>query len=284
MRALVFGAGGMLGLALVAAAEERQWPVQGAARAAVDVTDAGAVRAAVAAFAPDLVVNAAAFTQVDRCESAREVAFAVNAEGAAAVAAACATAGARLVHVSTDYVFDGTARRPIPEDASPAPLSVYGASKLSGERRVQASGAAALVVRTSALFGRGGPNFVDAIIRKLRAGERLEVVSDQVTAPTWTPFLARAILDLGESGATGAVHYRNREPLSWYDLARAVADEIGSAAVITPIGSAESVRPARRPAYSVLAVERYESIVGRAVELWRDGLRAHLAHHSEERE
>jgi len=284
VRLLVFGAGGMLGRALVAEAKAREWVVYGATHAEVDVADGDAVRAAVGAFAPELVVNAAALTQVDRCESEREQAFRVNAEGAGTIASACAAAGARLIQVSTDYVFDGTARAPIPETAEPGPLSVYGASKLEGERRAAGSGAAVLLVRTSGVFGRGGANFVDTVTRRLRAGDELRVVDDQLTAPTYAPFLARAIADLGESGATGIVHYRNREPLSWFELARAVADELGSAGVVEPTGSAEVARPARRPAYSVLAVDRFESIVGRPVELWRDGVRAHLAGGPEERE
>ena len=276
MRLLVLGASGIVGRAMVAEAGARGWPV------------VGLTRAALARLAPELVVNAAAFTHVDRCESEPERAFAVNGAAVGALAAECARAGARLVHLSTDYVFAGDADRPYREGDPTGPRSVYGASKLEGERQALAV-ADALVVRTSWVFGAGGANFVDTIAGRLRRREGpLRVVADQVGGPTYAPFLAKALADLGESEAAGVVHYQNREPVSWFQFARAIAAAIDPEADpdrdperrIEPATSAEVVRPARRPAWSVLDVARFEALVGRPVERWRDGLVLHLARES----
>lgn len=285
MRLLVLGAAGIVGRATVAEAGRRGWPVVGLTRAELDLVDADAVRAALLRHRPDLVVNAAAFTKVDLCESEPERAFAVNATAVGDLAGACGRTGARLVHLSTDYVFAGDAARPYREDDPTGPRSVYGASKLEGERQALTA-PGALVVRTSWIFGTGGANFVDTIAGRLRRGEGpLRVVADQVGEPTYAPFLAKALADLGESGATGMVHYQNREPVSWFQLARAIAETIAPGddpeespgTRIEPATSAEVVRPARRPAWSVLDVARFEGLVRRPVERWRDGLVRHLA-------
>lgn len=275
MRTLVFGGGGIVGRAMVAEASKRGWEVSGLSRGEADITDDEAVRAAIVAFRPDQVINCAAFTQVDRCESEPERAFAVNGDAVANLARAAAQEGARLVHLSTDYVFDGEGSAPFPEDHRTAPRSVYGASKLEGERRALGE-AANLVVRTSWIFGAGGPNFVDAIAGKLFAGERLRVVADQRGGPTYAPFLASALADLGEWGTSGVVHYQNRPPVSWYELAREIARRLEADAEIEPVSAADMPRPARRPAFSVLAVERFERLAGRSVESWSDGLDRHL--------
>jgi dTDP-4-dehydrorhamnose reductase len=283
MRVLVFGAAGIVGRATVAEARRRGWPATGFARADADVTDEAAVAAALAAHRPELVVNCAAYTRVDDCERDEAAAARVNDLAVGGLARACDETGARLVHLSTDYVFDGRSPRPYDEAASPAPLSAYGRTKLAGERRALAS-PRALVVRTSAVFGTGGANFVDTIAGRIRRGEGpLRVVDDQVTAPTYAPFLARALADLGESAATGLVHYRNREPVSWYEFARAVARELASDLEIVPVPTSEFPRPARRPARSVLAVEKFEATCGRRVEPWAEGLERHLAAAAEER-
>lgn len=277
MRTVVLGAGGIVGRATLAEARRRGWEATGFPREELDIRDGAAVRAAIEATAPGLVVNAAAFTRVDDCETETALAREVNGIAPGLVARACAASGARLVHLSSDYVFAGDREEPYDEGDEPAPLSAYGRSKLEGERQVLASGAEAIVVRTSALFGAGGPNFVDTIARLLRSGEGpLRVVDDQVTAPTWAPFLARAVLDLGESTVRGCVHYRNREPVSWYELARAIAAELGSPLEIVPVPTSEMPRPARRPARSVLAVKRFEREIERRVEAWPEGLRRHL--------
>jgi dTDP-4-dehydrorhamnose reductase len=298
MRVLILGGAGMLGRAVAAAARRRGEPALALSRRQADVTDPARLRYWLEAFSPDVVVNCAAYTKVDRCEGeGREEAWAVNGRAVGTVGEETARAGARLVQVSTDYVFDGQASAPYGEEAATAPLQVYGESKLEGERRALGFDHA-LVVRASWLFGPGGPNFAATIAGLIDRGERpLEVVADQQGAPTYTPFLAAALLDLAAGGASGIVHYRNHPPASWYAFASEIAriwrgggrrggrcaqgvpgPPGWSAAVeVVPIATAEHPRPARRPAYSVLAVERCEALLGRAVEPWLGGLAEYFA-------
>jgi dTDP-4-dehydrorhamnose reductase len=277
MRSLIFGGRGMLGRAVTEEAQRRGWPASALGHTEADVTDAATVGARVRDFAPDVVFNCAAFTAVDACEERRDHAFAVNGDAVGTLAAAAREAGATLVHVSSDYVFDGTAREPYGEDHATAPLSVYGASKLRGEERALAYDGA-VVVRASWLFGHGGPNFVLTMLRLIDAGKvPLRVVDDQVGCPTYTPFLAAALCDLAETGARGVVHYRNREPVSWFGFAREIVAGWDAGVEVLPVTTAEFPRPARRPAYSVLAVDRGEGLLGRRVEPWGDGLSEYLA-------
>jgi dTDP-4-dehydrorhamnose reductase len=277
MRVLIFGGRGMLGRALTGEAERRGWSVSAPGHVDADVTDAAAVRAQLREHAPAVVFNCAAFTKVDDCETKRDEAFAANGDAVGTIAAAAREAGAALVHVSSDYVFDGAASEPYAEDHTTAPLSVYGASKLRGEERaLEYDGA--LVVRASWLFGPGGPNFVATMLRLIDSGKvPLRVVDDQVGCPTYTPFLAAALCDLAAADARGVLHYRNREPVSWFGFARAIADGWRDGVEVLPITTAELPRPARRPAYSVLAVDRCEGILGRRVEPWGEGLSDYLA-------
>lgn len=272
MRCLVLGGTGMLGRAVVAEARSRGWAAVGLSREQGDVTDRERLAFWAGFFRPEAVINCAAYTKVDDCESAPERAFRVNGEAVAHVAAAAGSVGAHLVHVSTDYVFDGEAQEPYREDAPTAPLSVYGRSKLAGERHALAYDKG-LVVRTSWLFGPRGPSFVATMVRRIEEGNLpLRVVDDQRGCPTYTRFLAAALLDLALRGATGVVHYRNREPASWYSFATAIARQWSSTAEVVPVKTAQFPRPARRPAWSVLAVDRFEEIVGRPVEPWDWGL------------
>lgn len=278
MRLLVLGGTGMLGRALVREARARGFAALGPSHGSLDIRDGAAVARAIAGFAADVVVNAAAFTAVDRCESERETADAVNGHAVAGVAAACAAHGARLVHVSTDYVFDGRGSEPYREDHPIAPLSAYGASKAIGERHALAA-PDALVVRTSWVFGEGGPNFVQTM-RSLVAQGRvpLRVVADQVGCPTYTGFLAGGILDLVARRATGVLHYANRPAVSWHGFASAIVDLETPAVEVVPVTTAEFPRPAPRPAYSVLDVTRSEGLLGRRVEPWLLGLAEYLNH------
>jgi dTDP-4-dehydrorhamnose reductase len=287
MRCLVLGGTGMLGRRVVAEARSRGWAALGLAREQADVTDVAGITGDdrllgwAAAFRPEVVVNCAAHTRVDACETEPERAFAVNATGAAQAAALAERAGARLVHVSTDYVFDGRGSEPYAEDAPTGPLSVYGQSKLEGERRALDYDRS-VVVRTSWLFGPGGPNFVATMVSLIEAGRLpLRVVADQEGCPTYTGFLARALLDLAALEASGIVHYRNREPVSWYAFAVAIArlwsSGTAGAADVVPVTTAEFPRPAPRPAYSVLDVGRFERLAGRRVEPWEWGLVETLA-------
>ena len=250
MRALILGGAGMLGCAVVAEGRRRGASVLPLDLAdQVDITDRRQLLAQIAEIAPQLVVNCAAFTQVDACEEKRETAFEVNGRAVANVVAAAAGAGAALIHISTDYVFDGTASEPYREDAATNPLSVYGQSKLAGE--VEAlKYPRALVLRASWLFGDGGPNFVATMRRLIRQGHLpLRVVDDQIGCPTYTGSLARAIWDLAARGMRGIVHYRDREAVSWHGFAVEIARALDPTAEVVPVNTSEFPRPPPPPAY-----------------------------------
>jgi dTDP-4-dehydrorhamnose reductase len=283
MRTLVLGGTGMLGRAMVTEARSRSLPVLGLSHAQADIRDRVRLLYWVDAFRPELIVNCAAYTKVDACEGeGREAAFAINGEAVDNVVAAAQAVGARIVHISTDYVFDGRGSEPYREDDPVGPLSAYGQSKLDGERRALAHDRST-VVRTSWLFGAGGPNFVATIVRLIEEGKALRVVRDQLGAPTYTLFLARAVLDLAAIPAAdvrGVVHFRNREPVSWYEFATEIAGLwSGTRRIpeVVPVTTNEFPRPAPRPAYSVLDVARFEEAAGRRVEPWGWGLVDYLA-------
>ncbi len=274
MRLLVTGAAGMLGRDVVAAANDAGHEVVALARADLDIADAAAVRAAVLDARPDAVINCAAWTDVDGAEAEEAAATAVNGDGAGHVAAAAAEAGAHLLHVSTDYVFDGAAREPYPEDAPTAPASAYGRSKLAGERAVTAAGGEHAIVRTAWVFGPHGRNFVDTMRRLGADRDEVRVVDDQVGSPTYTGHLATALMSAAEDRLTGVLHVTASGRCSWFELARATFEEVGSACRVLPQTTAELGRPAPRPAFSVLASTRRDAPV---LPDWREGLRAHLA-------
>lgn len=240
-------------------------------RSALDITDPGAVRDAVSGRT--VVINAAAYTAVDDAESHEDDALAVNALGPANLARACAETGARLIHVSTDYVFAGDADTPYAEDDTPNPKSAYGRTKLAGEIAVRAAHPnGASVVRTAWLYGAGGRSFVATMLAKARAGEPVSVVTDQVGQPTWTRDVAVRIRDLIDAPA-GVYHATNSGSCSWWDLAVAVYDEIGAdASLVSRTTSADFVRPAPRPAYSVLGDDAARAVHIPALRPWRDAL------------
>ena len=254
-RWLVTGAGGMLGTDLVAALTARGELVTGMDRAGLDVTDAAAVTDAIARCGPDVVVNCAAWTAVDDAETAEEQALAVNADGAANLAASCAKLGARMVQVSTDYVFAGDAGRPYAENDVPAPRTAYGRTKLAGERavldRLPGSG---YVVRTAWLYGAHGPNFVRTMIKLEHQRPTVDVVDDQHGQPTWTVDVGRQIIALIHStAAPGIYHATSSGQTTWFGLAREIFGLLGAdPARVRPIPSSALSRPAPRPAYSVL--------------------------------
>jgi dTDP-4-dehydrorhamnose reductase len=275
MRVLVTGAAGMLGADVAAAAASAGHDVVALARADLDVTDARAVRAAVRAAGPDAVVHCAAWTDVDGAEAAEPAATAVNGAGAGHVAAAAAACGAHVVHVSSDYVFDGRAREPYPEDAPVRPLSAYGRSKLAGERAVAAAAPAGhAVVRTSWLFGPHGANFVDTMLRLGGERDEVTVVDDQVGAPTYTGHLAPALLAVAGQRLRGVLHVTGAGACSWWELARAAFAGAGVDCAVRRGTTAGLGRPAPRPAFSVLASTRRDAPV---LPAWQDGLAAHLA-------
>ncbi|MEK7348167.1 MAG: dTDP-4-dehydrorhamnose reductase [Candidatus Eisenbacteria bacterium] len=276
MRILITGANGMLGRALAERLASGHtlflW-----GRDEADLSDEAAVREAARGIEFDAIVHAAAFTEVDRCESEYELALRGNRDAVRYVALLARDRGAHFVTVSTDYVFDGTKGEPYVEDDPTAPVNAYGRSKLEGEKAALSSGAAALVVRTSWLFGPGGKNFVENIAGKLERGEALEVVDDQLGSPTYTRHLAHGIARLLGRGATGIVHVTNSGQTTWYGFAVAIARYLGSATPIAPISSDRIRRPAPRPAYSVLSGERYAGLAGERMPRWEDALHHYLA-------
>jgi dTDP-4-dehydrorhamnose reductase len=274
-RWLVAGVGGMLGTDLVAALAAHGESVTGLDRASLDVTDAGAVSDAIAGGRPDVVVNCAAWTAVDDAEAAEEQALAVNAGGAALLAAGCAAAGARMVQVSTDYVFAGDAGRPYAEDDVPAPRTAYGRTKLAGERavldRLPASG---YVVRTAWLYGAHGSNFVRTMIKLEDQRPTVDVVDDQHGQPTWTADVASQIIALIHADApAGIYHATSSGQTTWFGLAREIFGLLGAdPARVRPVPSSTLSRPAPRPAYSVLGHDAWARLGVPPIGDWRAAL------------
>jgi dTDP-4-dehydrorhamnose reductase len=273
-RWLVTGASGQLGTSLQALLRALGSHAFGFS----EVSDARAIEEKLDEVKPDVVVNCAAFTQVDACETREEEARELNGRAPGLLASAC-RGRCPIVQISTDYVFDGTASVPIPEDAIPAPRSAYGRSKLEGEQAVRAAGGEHLVVRTQWLFGPGA-NFVRTILRAARDDRDLRVVDDQIGRPTSTDVLARGIHAALARGARGTLHLACEGIASWYDLACA-AIELGAPrglcprVQVEPIPTREMPRPAARPAYSVLALDKARAL-GVSLPHWRDALAAYL--------
>jgi dTDP-4-dehydrorhamnose reductase len=273
VRWLVTGAAGMLGHDVLAALEGRE--VTALRRADLDVTDASAVAAAVAGH--DVVVNCAAWTAVDDAETHEAEALEVNGDGPRVLARACAGAGARLVHFSTDYVFDGSATTPYAEDAPLAPRSAYGRTKAAGETAVREElPDAHWVLRTAWLYGEHGPNFVRTMARLERERETVDVVDDQRGQPTWTGDLADRLVELVDSGApAGVYHGTNAGETTWFGFARAVFEKAGlDPERIRPTDSGSFVRPAPRPAYSVLGHDAWAAAGLAPMRSWQDALAA----------
>ncbi|MFH1038480.1 MAG: dTDP-4-dehydrorhamnose reductase [PVC group bacterium] len=273
---LVIGSGGLLGQACMGGLG-LPGGVGGVDIDACDITQPVRIEETLDSFQPDWVVNTAACTDVDGCEGNRALAWAVNARGAGNLARACSRRDIGLIQISTDFIFDGWNEEPYREDAAAAPLSVYGASKWGGEEEVRSAGGRHLIVRTSWLFGRGGKNFPDTILNAARSAHLLRVVSDQRGAPTYAPDLAAAIGELIRKDALGTVHVTNRGSCSWYEYALFVLAAAGRSTRAIPITSEELARPAARPKYSVLSLERYERITGRRMRPWQETVREYLS-------
>jgi dTDP-4-dehydrorhamnose reductase len=271
VKILVTGAGGMLGTDLSRALGDREVTALG--RRDLDITDAAAVSRAVAGH--DVVINAAAYTDVDAAESDEAAAFAVNAGGAGTLADAAAAAGARFVQVSTDYVFDGTATSPYAEDAPRAPLGAYGRTKAAGEELVLRHPRVYLV-RTAWLYGEHGSNFARTMLRLAADRETVSVVTDQIGQPTWSHDLATAIVGLLDAEAPfGTYHGTNAGAASWFDFARAIFEESGlDPERVQPTDSSAFVRPAPRPAFSVLGHAAWSAAGLTPPRPWREALHA----------
>jgi dTDP-4-dehydrorhamnose reductase len=274
-RWLVTGAGGMLGQDLVASLPQES--VTAVKRSDLDITSVDAVRDAVAGH--DVVLNAAAWTDVDAAEAFEEAATAVNGTGVGVLAAACRDAGARLVHVSTDYVFAGDATEPYAEDAPTGPVSAYGRSKLAGEHLVlQTLPDTGYVVRTAWLYGAHGRNFVTTMLKLAATRDTVDVVDDQLGQPTWSADLAARLVELVLHDAPAGIYHGTASgSCSWFDLAQAVFAGAGlDPARVRPTTSAAFVRPAKRPAYSVLGHDRWAAAGLGPMRDWRAMLAAAL--------
>jgi dTDP-4-dehydrorhamnose reductase len=281
MKVLVTGCNGQLGWEL-----KRSMP-QGVEAiwtdvAELDISNSIAVDDLVQKFHPDTIINAAAYTAVDKAETEKELSYKINRDGAGNLAKAAANVGARFLHVSTDFVFDGQGKPYQPSDKT-NPLSVYGASKFEGEQRVRASGAKALVVRTAWVYCSHGGNFVKTMLRLMAEKPALSVVCDQVGSPTWAKGLATTLWAYAQApeAATGIVHYTDSGVASWYDFAVAIQEEglalglLKVAVPITPIPATQYPTPARRPGFSVLDKGSTIAFFGAAPH-WRVQLRAML--------
>lgn len=269
---LVVGANGMLGQDLIALLGDRG---NGVDIADIDITSPESVMAVIGDLKPEVVINCAAYTDVDGCESNIETAMAVNGEGVGYLAMACRDIGALLVQVSTDYIFDGGKGTPYVEDDAPCPLSVYGESKLVGEMNA-AFCQEHLIVRTQWLYGLHGNNFVETMLRLGAERDELAVVDDQIGSPTWTVDLARAIVALVDAGCRGIYHAANAEFCSWNGFARAIFEEAGLNVSVKPMTTAELNRPARRPLYSTLECGKLSGDTGFRPQPWRNALREYL--------
>jgi len=281
VKVLITGARGQLGRAL------QETAPSGATLTAfghgdLDIGDAAAVSLVVVEQAPDLVINAAAYTAVDKAESDEAAAYRINGEAPGHLAAAASQSGARFVHVSTDFVFDGHGSVPYRPEQETDPLGVYGASKLAGENAALAADPQALIVRTAWVYGTTGHNFVRTMLRLMAERDEVRVVADQIGTPTYAPSLAGAIWALAQAGASGIHHWTDSGAASWYDFAVAIQEEalalglLERAVPIIPIATSDYPTPARRPHYSVLDKTSAIALIGRAAPHWRVNLRRML--------
>jgi len=274
MKVLVAGAAGQLGRDMTLAAGNAGHDVVGFGRAEMDVADADAVRRRLDLERPDIVINCAAWTDVDGAESDESGAFAINGTGAGNVAAGAREVGAAVVFVSTDYVFDGEKGEPYVESDQPAPLSAYGRTKLAGEEATAAANKRHFIVRSSGLFGIGGGNFVDTMLRLAESTNEVLVVRDQVGSPTYTWHLAYGLTRLIEGIEYGIHHMAAAGQCSWYEFAREIFEQAKTETKVLS-GTTEMLgRPAPRPAFSVLQSQREHAI---RLPSWHDGLAGYLA-------
>ncbi len=245
--------------------------------AELNITDVKQIRDAMDRCQPDVILNAAAFTRVDDCESRQEEVFRVNGMAVGLLAEAIQLTGALLVHFSTDYIFDGGKGSPYFEDDTPNPLSIYGASKLDGERRIIASGCRHLIIRTQWLYGEGGVHFVQTIRNLAASRPEIRVVDDQIGSPTHVVDLAQATYALLERGGAGIFHVTNSGQCSWFEFAVKILQLSGLSTKVSPCSTEAFPRPAHRPRYSVLSCEKMEKVLGYRLRPWEEALRDYMS-------
>ncbi|PKN87310.1 MAG: dTDP-4-dehydrorhamnose reductase [Deltaproteobacteria bacterium HGW-Deltaproteobacteria-1] len=269
MKVLLLGHKGMLGSDLMAQFKHRH-EVIGMDLDEIDITSASECHKAVTENNPQLVINAAAYTNVDACETDREACFAVNAEAVKNIAEACRGKNITVIHYSTDYVFDGNGSRPYREDDPCNPINAYGASKLAGENYLRQLTDNFIIMRTAWLYGAHGKNFVQAILDRARATGKLTVVDDQTGSPTCTRDLAAATELLVDKNARGIFHVTNRGSCTWFDFARKILKEARLETVeLLPMKTGDLKRAAKRPAYSVLGMQKFMETTGKTMQPWQ---------------
>lgn len=276
MKILLLGHKGMLGGDLLLKLN-MEHEVVGLDKEEINIVSASECKGAIKEIEPDIVINAAAYTNVDGCETAKDECFAVNAEAVKNIAGACRDKNIRIIHFSTDYVFDGTAKQPYKEDHQCNPINTYGASKMAGERYLRSLSDNYLLIRTAWLYGVNGKNFVQTILEKVKTTKKLTIVDDQIGSPTYTKDLAAAVDLLIKQNAKGIFHITNRGSCSWYQFAVKILQEAGIHEIdVTPIKSDQLQRPAMRPAYSVMSMQKFIRTTGKAMQPWQLGLQDYL--------
>ena len=270
---LVIGANGMLGRDLMSLLADR---ARGVDTMDIDITSSESTERVVKALRPSVVINCAAYTDVDGCETEQMRAMQVNGEGVANLASVTRVIGAKLVQISTDYVFNGGKGTPYVETDRPDPISIYGESKLAGEMKA-ALNPDHLIVRTQWLYGLQGKNFVETMLRLAEEKDQLDVVDDQIGSPTWTVDLARTLMALIGNGCRGIYHAVNSGSCSWNDFARAIFEEAGLTVKVNGMTTEQLNRPARRPLYSTLDCSKLARDIGHSLQPWREALKAYLA-------
>ena len=279
MRLLVTGATGQLGFEVARSFVRSGHEVMAPTRQELDLIDPSGVATFAREHKTDWVINCAAYTQVDQAESESGRAYIINRDSAGQLAGAVAEYGGRMLHVSTDFIFDGTQKQPYREADTPNPLGVYGQSKLEGEQAVLAALPTATVLRTAWVYGAHGNNFVKTMLRVAAEGKPLRVVDDQVGSPTWTADIVKAITALVNKNAAGVFHYTNAGETSWCGFAAAILEDAARIGfeiktdTVTPIPTAEYPLPATRPAYSVLDTEKIQTCLSLPIPQWRDSLK-----------
>lgn len=279
MKILLTGAQGMLAGAIKPVLEAHGHLLASFSRTGLDIRDPMAVKTTMKEVRPDLVLNMAAYTRVDDAESEPQQAFAINAQAVHTLAETCAGLNATLLHVSTDYVFDGQAQQPYPENAPPDPINTYGRSKWAGEQAIRDALQNHYIIRTAWLYGTGGPNFVDTIRKLARRQAPLRVVSDQRGAPTWTHDLSNTICRLILTQKFGTYHISNQGECSWHEVAQKIVALEGLKTPVIPVSSDEFPRPAPRPRYSVL---KNQALLDAGIPLlppWEQSLATYLECH-----
>jgi len=279
MKLLILGAGGRLGLALVQQLQEN-YDVAGFNRAQLDLSDLGGVCSKLRATSFDVLINAAAFTSVDLCETERDRAFLINAEAPGVLGEVCNEKDAKLIHFSTDYVFDGEKRVPYTEEDEANPISVYGESKLAGEKKVLEAEKGHLVVRVSWVFGPDRPSFIDAIIKCAQESEEVDAIADKFSAPTYTHDIARMLPQFFDRGVEGGIlHFANAGKCSWREYAQWALDCCHDAGVLLKARAVGALKLndmanwiARRPVYSVLSSAKYTELTGSPPRAWREAV------------